>query len=110
MANGIGGGSVLTGVHRVFQAGERLLFDRAELVRLESREQLSAAAARFGIAAVGFLFLFTAWLGLLATAIVAFDGVPLAWRIGGAAVAQLLIAIAMLVAARRSKGAESDAT
>jgi putative superfamily III holin-X len=110
MANVVAGDSILTGVHRVFEAGERLLFDEAELVRLESREKLSAVAARFGIAAAGLVFLFTAWLGLLTTAIVAFDGVPLAWRIGGAAAAQLLIAIAMLLAARRSKGAESDAT
>jgi hypothetical protein len=110
MTNGVAGGSILTGVHRVFEAGERLLFDQAQLVRLESTEKFSAVAVRFGIAAAGVVFLFTAWLGLLATAIVALDGVPLAWRIGGAAVAQLLIAIAMLVAARRSKGAESDAT
>jgi hypothetical protein len=110
MANGVAGGSVLTSVYRVFEAGERLLFDQAELVRLESREKLSAVVARFGLAAAGFLFLFTAWLGVLATAIVAFDSVPLAWRIGGAAVAQLLIAIAMLVGARRSNGGESDAT
>jgi uncharacterized membrane protein (DUF2068 family) len=56
------------------------------------------------------VLLFTAWLGPLATAIVPFDGVPLAWRIGSAAVVQLLIAIAMLLATRRSKGADSDAT
>lgn len=110
MANGVAGSSILTGVHRVFEASERLLFDRAQLVRLESSEKLSAVVVRFGIGAAGFVFLFTAWLGLLATAIVAFDGVPLAWRIGSAAVLQLLIAIAMLLAARRSRGADSDAT
>jgi putative superfamily III holin-X len=109
MANGGANGSFLTGVHRVFEAGERLLFDRAELVRLESRERLSAAAARFGFAAAGSVFLLTAWFGLLAAGIVALDGVPLAWRIGAAAVAQLLIGIALFAAARRSPGGENDA-
>jgi hypothetical protein len=110
LVSGGANGSFLTGVYRVFEAGERLLFDQAELVRLESREKLSAAAARFGLAAAGFVFLLTAWLGLLAAGIVALDGVPLAWRLGGAAVAQLLIGIALLVAARRSQGGENDAT
>jgi hypothetical protein len=110
MANGGANGSFLTGVYRVFEAGERLLFDQAELVRLESREKLSAVAARLGLAAAGFVFLLTAWLGVLAAGIVALDGVPLAWRIGGAAVAQLLIGIALLVAARRALGGDNDAT
>jgi hypothetical protein len=109
MANRGADGSFLTGVYRVFEAGERLLFDQAELVRLESREKLSAVAARVGLAAAGFVFLLTAWLGVLAAGIVALDGVPLAWRIGGAAVAQLLIGIALLVAARRSPGGANDA-
>jgi hypothetical protein len=109
MANGGADGSLMTGVQRVFEAGERLLFDQAQLVRLESREKLSAVAARFGLAAAGFVFLLTAWLGLLAAGIVALDGVPLAWRIGGAAGAQLLIGIALLAVARRSPPGGNDA-
>jgi hypothetical protein len=110
MANGGAGGSLLTGVVRVFEASERLLVHRAELVRLESRDTLAALAERFGLAAAGIVFLFTAWLGVLAAAIVAFDGVSLAWRIAAAALAQLLIAIAMLVAARRSSRGDGGAT
>lgn len=110
VANGVAGDSLLTGVVRVFAAGERLLVDRAALVRIDSREMLETAATRVGLAAAGLVFLFTAWLALLATAIIAFDGVPLAARIGGAALAQLLIGAALLVAARRAKGGASDAT
>jgi predicted membrane-bound dolichyl-phosphate-mannose-protein mannosyltransferase len=47
---------------------------------------------------------------VIAAGIIALDGVPLAWRIAGAAVAQLLIGIGLLVAARRSPGGENDAT
>jgi putative superfamily III holin-X len=108
-ADGGANGSFLTSVHRVFEAGERLLFDQAALVRLESGEKLAALATRFGLVAAGCMFLLTAWLGLVATAIVAFDGVPLAWRVGVAAVGQLVIGIALLVAARRSPQGEHDA-
>jgi hypothetical protein len=110
VANGAASGSFLTSAYRVFEAGERLLVDQAQLVRLESREQISAVVTRFGLVAAGIVFLFSAWLGLLATAIVAFDAVPLAGRIGAATLAQLLIGGAMLVISRRAKEGASDAT
>jgi len=103
--NGGARGSFLTSAYRVLAAGERLLWDEAELVRLESREKISDAATRVG----ALLFVFTAWLAVLASLIVALDGVPLAWRLAGAAVVQLLIAVAMLVVARRWSGGASDA-
>jgi hypothetical protein len=110
MANGVASDSFLMGVFRVFEAGERLLVDHAELVRLESREKLVSFATRFGLVAVGTWFLLTAWLGLLATAIVAFDELPLAARIGLASLAQLAVGIGMLVAARRAKHGDGNAT
>ena len=107
-------GSFLTDVHRVFDAGERLLLDQAELVRLDWRIKLSGVATRFGLALAGFVLLLLAWLGLVVAAITALDGVPLAWRIGGAAVVQLLIGLALLLAARlaarRTPRGENDAT
>lgn len=106
VANGVATGSFLTGVYRVFEAGERLLVNHAELVRLESREQIAAVVMRFGLVAAGLVFLFSAWLGLLATAVVAFDQVPLAARIAAAALVQLLIGVGMLVAGRRSQEAK----
>jgi putative superfamily III holin-X len=108
-ANGAVRDSFLTSAYRVLAAGERLLWDEAQLVRLDSREKISDAATRVGLGLGALLFVFTGWLALLASVIVALDGVPLAWRLAGAAVVQLLIAIAMLVAARRSSGGASDA-
>ena len=108
MANGVASGSFLTGVYRVFEAGERLLVNHAELVRLESREQIGAFAMRIGLVAAGLVFLFSAWLGVIAVAIVAFDQVPLIWRIAAASLVQLGIATGMLVAARRGKEGPSD--
>ena len=114
MANGIATGSAFAGVVRVFQAGERLLVDQAELVRLESHEKIASVMLRFGLAAAAVWFLLTAWLGLLATAIVAFDAQPLALRIGLAALAQLGVGLALLTAARfarrDSKEEDGDAT
>jgi hypothetical protein len=110
VADGAANGSFLTGVYRVFEAGERLLVSHTELVRIESREQIAAVATRFGLVVAGLVFLFSAWLGLLATAIVAFDDVSLVWRIAAATLAQLLIGSALLIAARRAKGGASDAT
>jgi len=107
--NGGARGSFLTSAYRVLAAGERLLWDEAELVRLESREKISDAATRVGLGVGALLFVFTAWLAVLASLIVALDGVPLAWRLAGAAVVQLLIAVAMLVVARRWSGGASDA-
>lgn len=109
MADGAANGSLLTGLYRVFEAGERLLVSHAELVRLESREQIAAFATRIGLVAGAIVFLFSAWVGLIATAIVAFDEVPLVWRIAAATLLHLLIGIAMLVAARRTQEGESDA-
>jgi hypothetical protein len=104
MANGVGATGLLAGVVRVFEAGERLLVDQAELVRLESREQLASFAARMGLAMAALVFVFTAWIGALVAAIVAFDELPLAARIGLAALAQLAVGLGLFVAARRVKG------
>ena len=95
-------GSFVTGLFRVFEAGERLLVEQAELLRLDSREKLGAFATRFGLSALGALCLFTAWLGLLAAAVVAFDTLPLGARIALAALAQLAVGAVLLAAARRS--------
>jgi hypothetical protein len=110
MANGVARGSLLMDVYRVFTAGERLLVDQAELVRLESLEKVAAVATRLGLFAAALVFLLTAWLGLLAAVIVAFDGVALAARLGGAALVQLLIGAALVVAARRASSGGRDAT
>ncbi len=108
MANGVASGSFLTGVYRVFEAGERLLVNHAELVRLESREQIASFATRIGLVAAWLVFLFSAWLGVIAAAIVAFDQVPLVWRIAAASLVQLCIAAGLFVAARRGREGPSD--
>jgi small-conductance mechanosensitive channel len=110
VANGLANGSLLTGVQRVFEAGERLLVNHAELVRLESREQIASVVTRFGLMALGAVFLLSAWLGLLVTAIVALDALPLATRIGAATALQGLIGGALLLAARRAKEEPGDAS
>lgn len=102
-------GSFVTGLFRVFEAGERLLVEQAELFRLDSREKLGSFAARFGISALGALCVFTAWLGLLAAGVVAFDGIPLAGRLALAALAQLGLGVVLIAAARRGAKGESDA-
>lgn len=102
MATPVPSGSFVTGLFRVFAAGERLLVEQAELFRLDSRAKLGAFAARFGLGAIGALCLFTAWLGLLAAAVVAFDAIPLGARLALAALAQLVVGVAFLAAARRS--------
>jgi hypothetical protein len=109
MANGVAAGGLLSGVVRVFAAGERLLVDQAELVRLESRERLASFAMRMGLAAAAALFLLIAWVGGFVAAIVAFDAVPLAARIALAALVQLVVGAGLLFAARRMKG-DRDAT
>jgi uncharacterized membrane protein len=108
VADGAANGSLLTGVYRVFEAGERLLVNHAELLRLESRQQIAAFATRIGLVAAGLLFLFSAWLGVIVAAVVAFDQVPLAWRIAIAALVQLGIGVGLLLAARREKEAKED--
>ncbi|HTO09571.1 MAG TPA: phage holin family protein [Myxococcota bacterium] len=109
MANGIATTGLLAGVIRVFEAGERLLVDQTELVRLESRERIASFAARVGFAVAAALFLFTAWIGAFVAAIVALDTLPLAARIALAALVQLVVGIALLLVARRGKG-DIDAT
>lgn len=104
MANGVAATGLLAGVVRVFEAGERLLVDQAELVRLESRERIAGFAVRVGLAAAGAVFLFTAWVGAFVAAIVALDGLPLAARIALASLVQVAVGAALLVAARRVKG------
>jgi len=108
MANGLAAsGGLLSGVYRVFEAGERLLVDQAELVRLESREKLASFAARVGLIAGGLVFLFLAWVAGWVAAIVAFDAIPVAARIGLAGLAQLVVGGALIAASRRAeKGAE----
>ena len=101
MATPVPSGSFVTGLFRVFEAGERLLVEQAELLRLDSRAKLGAFAARFGLGALGALCVFTAWLGLLAAAVVAFDGIPLGARRARAALAQRVVGVAFLAAARR---------
>lgn len=108
MATPVPTGSFVTGLFRVFEAGERLLVEQAELLRLDSRARIGALAARFGLGALGGLCMFTAWLGFLAAAVVAFDGVPLGARLALAALAQLLVGIAFLAAARRGEDNRED--
>lgn len=110
MATSLASGSVFMGVQRVFQAGERLLVNHAELVRLESREQIASVVTRFGFLAVGCWFLLSAWLGLVVTVIVAFDTVPLATRIGAATFVQALVGLGLCLGARRVKRGGGDAS
>ncbi|HTO53288.1 MAG TPA: phage holin family protein [Myxococcota bacterium] len=109
MANGVATTGLLSGMVRVFEAGERLLVDQAELVRLESREKLAFFVTRFGLIAGGVVFLFTAWVAAWVAAIVAVDAIPLAARIATAALAQLAVGAGMLFAARRNRE-DDDAT
>jgi len=110
MANGVATGSFVSGLFRVFQAGERLLIEQAELLRLDSRERIGAVAARVGLVALGALCLFTAWLGLLLGWVIAFDDVwTLRGRIGAAVAAQLALGVAFLLGARRARVATDDA-
>ena len=103
-------GSFVSGLFRVFEAGERLLVEQAELLRLDSREKLGSFAARIGVGALGALCVFTAWLGFLAAAVVAFDALPLGGRLALAALAQLALGIGLIaVARRRQKGEDGDA-
>jgi len=103
MANGVATTGLWSGVYRVFEASERLLVDQAELVRLESREKLASYAARVGLMAVGAVFLFTAWMGILVAVIVALDEIPLAWRITLAALTQLVAGVLMIAYGRRAR-------
>jgi hypothetical protein len=105
VATPVASGGFVSGLFRVFEAGERLLVEQAELLRLDSREKLSSFAARFGIGALGALCVFTAWLGFLAAAVVTFDLLPLGTRLALAALAQLALGVGLILAARRrSKG------
>jgi hypothetical protein len=107
VANGVAAGSFVGGLFRVFEAGEKLLIEQAELLRLDSRERLAAVAARAGLFALGAAFIFTAWIGLLIAWVVAFDDVwTLGARIGLALGAQVVLGVAFIVAARR--GGTSD--
>jgi hypothetical protein len=111
MANGVATGSFVSGLFRVFQAGEKLLIEQAELLRLDSRERIAMAAARAGLVALGALFLFTGWLGLLIGWVVAFDDVwTLPARIGVAVAAQLVVGVALLVGARRARPISDDSS
>ncbi len=104
-------GSFVSGLFRVFEAGERLLVEQAELFRLDSREKLGSFAARFGLGALGVLCLLTAWLGLLAAAVVQFDQtLTLGGRLALAALAQLALGIALIAAARRNIKGEGNAS
>ncbi|HTO69438.1 MAG TPA: hypothetical protein VMR31_06215 [Myxococcota bacterium] len=109
-APSVANGSFVSGLFRVFEAGEKLLIERAELLRLDSREKIAAVAARAGLVAVGAACLFTAWLGLLVAWVVACDDV---WTLGGriatAIGAQLVVGIALIVAARLG-GSSTDAS
>ena len=110
VATPVANGSFVSGVFRVFEAGERLLVEQAELLRLDSRQKLGSFAARFGVGALGALCVFTAWLGFLAAAVVAFDALPLGARLALAALAQLALGIGLIAAARRRvKGEDGDA-
>lgn len=95
-------GTFVSGLFRVFTAGERLLVEQAELFRLDSRDKLSSFAVRFGLGALGAICIFTAWLGLLAAAVVQFDGtITLGGRLALAALAQLVLGAVLIAAARR---------
>ena len=110
MATPLANGSFVSGLYRVFEAGERLLVEQAELFRLDSREKLGSFAARFGLGALGAVCLFTAWLGLLAAAVVQFDQtITLGGRLALAALAQLVLGVVLIAAARRGTKGESDA-
>jgi hypothetical protein len=51
---------------------------------------------------------FTAWLGFLAAAVVAFDALPLGTRLALAALAQLALGVGLIVAARTHKKKEGE--
>lgn len=109
MSSAVGTGSVVSSLVRVFTAGEKLLIEQAELIRLDSREKIASVATRIGLVAVGGVFLFTAWIGVLITFVVAVDSLTLEARIGIVALAQFVIGAALVFAARRGKSTD-DAT
>ena len=100
MANPMIAGSFVASLMRVVEAGEKLLVEQAELVKLDSRERIASVALRAGLLALGALALFTAWLGLLVAWVVVFDALTLAARIALALVAQTLLGIGLLWVAR----------
>jgi hypothetical protein len=108
VATPVANGSFVSGLFRVFGAGERLLVEQAELLRLDSREKLGSFAAHIGLGAFGALCVFTAWLGFLAAAVVAFDALPLGTRLALAALAQLALGVGLIVAARTHKKKEGE--
>ena len=109
VATPLANGSFVSGLYRVFEAGERLLVEHAELFRLDSREKLGSFAARFGLCALGAVCLFTAWLGLLAAAVVQFDQtITLGGRLALAALAQLVLGVVLIAVARRGTKGEGD--
>jgi hypothetical protein len=111
MPNGLAATSFLGSLYRVFHAGERLLVEEAELMRLDSQERIVSAAAKVGFMALGGLFLWTAWLGVLITWVVAFDGVlTLAGRLGLAILAQVVLGSGFLIAARRERSSRDAAS
>ena len=109
MPTPLANGSFVSGLFRVFEAGERLLVEQAELFRLDSREKLGSFATHFGVSALGALCVFTAWLGLLAAAVVAFDAIPLGGRLALAALAQLALGVVLIAVSRRGMRGEGDA-
>ena len=110
MATPVANGSFVSGLFRVFEAGERLLVEQAELFRLDSREKLGSFAARFGLGAIGAICVLTAWLGLLAAAVVQFDQtLTLGGRLALAALAQLALGVALIAAARRNTKGDGHA-
>lgn len=100
MANGMIAGSFVASLMRVVEAGEKLLVEQVELVKLDSRERIASVALRAGLLVLGVLALFTAWLGLLVAWVVVADSLTLAARIAVALVAQTLLGIGLLWIAR----------
>jgi|SRR6516165_2016967 membrane protein YdbS with pleckstrin-like domain len=102
MANGVATGSLVSGLFRVFEAGEKLLVEQVELLRLDSRERVVSVMARAGLLALGTVFIFSAWIGLLIAWVAAFDEVwTLGARLAVALGAQVVLGVICIVAARR---------
>ena len=109
MANPMIAGSFVGSLMRVVAAGEKLLVEQAELVKLDSRERIASVALRAGLLMLGVLALFTAWVGLLVAWVVVFDSPTLGARIALALLAQTLLGIGLLWIARgRSNDAERE--
>jgi hypothetical protein len=91
-------------VGQTIDLAQRVVADELRLLQLESQERIQSAARRGAWLAFGALCLLIAWVGLLAAAVVAFEGrLSLELRLLGMALSQLLLGAGLVAYGLRDR-------